>query len=214
MGPQDIEAILDRAEDTVARGDGLGGTGFHKVVAVAKRDPEVARRHGGRIAAIDEAAFRRWPMIVVPIVPGTVLASMAAVGGACLTVWARRLAGDGNDTAGLVAFLAAVVMLLASTHGLGHLVVGRLAGIRFSSWFVAKISKPQPGVKIDYESYLSSTATRRAWTHAAGALTTKVIGLALVGAAIWVGMPPWLVWALAGLFVAMVIIDIIWSTKS
>lgn len=214
MGPQEIEAILDRAEHSVARGDGLGGTGFHKVVAQAKRDPEVASRHGERIAAIDDAAFCRWAMIVVPIVFGTILASVAAVGGVGLMVWARRLVGDGSDTAALVAFLAAIVMLLASTHGLGHLVVGRLAGIRFSAWFVAKVTKPQPGVKIDYETYLSSTATRRAWTHAAGTLTTKVIGLALVGAAVWVGMPPWLVWALAGLFVAMVITDIIWSTKT
>ncbi len=196
------------------RGDGLTRTGFRKVVAAAKSDPEVARRHGARIAAIDSAAFRHWPMLVVPIVPGTVLASMAAGGGLGLVIWARGLVDSGNESAALVAFLAGTVMLLASTHGLGHLVVGRMLGIRFSAWFVARISQPQPGVKIDYESYLASTPARRAWTHAAGALTTKVVGAGLAVASVWAGMPEWLVWALVGLAVVMVIADLTWSTKS
>ncbi len=209
----DIEAVLDRAEEKVAKGEGLAGTGFRKLVSEAKRDPELARRHGGRIAAVDEAAFRRWAMLVVPIVPGTILASIAAAGGVGLMVWARSLIDLRSELAALVCFLAAVVMILASTHGLGHLVVGRLAGIRFSAWFVAKVSKPQPGVKIDYRSYLLSTPTRRAWTHAAGALATKlaVVGLA-VGAA-WAGMPDWLGWALVAVAVATVITDVVWSTK-
>ncbi len=213
MDTQGIEAVLNRAEDSVASGDGIAGTGFRKLVSEAKRDPELARRHGERIAAIDEAAFRRWAMIVVPIVPGTILASIAAIGGVGLIVWARRLVGDGNDTAALVVFLAAIVMLLASTHGLGHLVVGRLAGIRFSAWFVARISKPQPGVKIDYQTYLLSMPIRRAWTHAAGALATKLVAIGLAAAAAWAGMPNWFRWALVAVAVVTVIADLVWSTK-
>lgn len=210
----DVEAVLDRAEASVARGDGLAGTGFRKLVAAAKRDQDLTRQHGARIAAIDDAAFRQWALLVVPFVPGTILATLAALGGVGLIVWARQMVDDRGGTAAVVAFAAAVVMLLASTHGLGHLVVGRLLGIRFSSWYVARIDRPQPGVKLDYETYLASTPTRRAWMHAAGALTTKLVAFGLPVAAIWAGMPGWLVWVLAGLAVVTLIADFAWSTKS
>lgn len=214
MDAREIDAVLDRAEASVARGNGLSGTGFRKLVAAAKRDPELVRHHGARIAAIDQAAFRQWALLVVPIGLGTALASIAAAGGAALVVWSRRLVDEGSEPTALVAFLAGAVMMLAATHGLGHLVVGRLSGIRFSAWFVPRIQRPQPGVKIDYQSYLASTPTRRAWTHAAGALTTKVVGFGMVAAAVWAGMPRWLVWALVAFAVAIVIVDVLWSTKS
>jgi hypothetical protein len=79
---------------------------------------------------------------------------------------------------------------------------------------VAAITRPQPGVKLDYDTYLRADPVRRAWMHAAGAIITKVIPFALIGAAVAANLPLWLPWALGVLGVAMVVIDVVWSAKS
>src|SRR5439155_23826878 len=48
-------------------------------------------------------------------------------------------------------------------------VAGVAAGIRFIGWFLDGPTRLQPGLKIDYASYLRTPARRRAWMHAAGA---------------------------------------------
>lgn len=214
MDPQSIEAALAAAEDRVAAGASVSGTGFRKVISEAKRNPELAERYGDRIARIDDAAFRRWPMLIVPLVPGTVLALVVTAGGLALVGWSYSLVSDGRDTSAVVAFFAGVAVLLGSTHGLGHLVVGRLLGIRFVSWFVAGVTRPQPGVKVDYETYLKATPGRRAWMHAAGAITTKLIPFALIGAARMAELPGWVTWVLVGMGLAMIGTDVLWSTKA
>src|SRR5690606_24826073 len=103
--------------------------------------------------------------------------------------------------------------LAATTHGLGHLVVGRLLGIRFTAWYVASPGRPQPGVKIDYASYLRSTRARRAWMHASGAIVTKVLPFALIGAARAAGLPGWVTWALVGIGFVMIVTDVMFSTR-
>lgn len=50
--------------------------------------------------------------------------------------------------------------------------------------------------------------------HASGALVTKAVPFALLGAAVAAGLPAWSVWALAGLGGFMVATDVAWSTKS
>lgn len=214
MERQGIESVLGIAEERLAQGGSLSGTGFRQVVAQVKKSPELAERYGPRIARIDDAAFRRWPMLVIPLVPGTLLAGVVASIGLALVGWTYVLVGAGSDALALISFFGGLGILLGSTHGLGHLVVGRLLGIRFTAWFVGSVQRPQPGVKIDYESYLKSTPVRRAWMHAAGAITTKVIPFALIGAARAAGMPGWVTWVLLGLGVAMVVTDMLWSTKS
>jgi hypothetical protein len=205
-----IEESLARAEDALDRGEGLAGTGFWAAVAQVKRQPELVDRYARRIDAIDLRAHREWPWLVIPLGPGTILAVGVVLAGLALIWMAYELTG----TAAVIVFLAGLVALLGSTHGLGHLVVGRLLGIRFHYWYVAAITRPQPGVKLDYDTYLRADPVRRAWMHAAGAIITKVIPFALIGAAVAANLPLWLPWALGVLGVAMVVIDVVWSAKS
>jgi hypothetical protein len=208
--PVRIEEALAVAEARVEGGYGLDGCGFGPVVSAVKQNPELAERYGRRIAAIDQAAFRRWAWIVVPMSLGNLLAVVATIGGLALVGWAYRL--DGLGAVG--AFYLGLGVLLVTTHGLGHLVVGQFLGIGFTSWFVASWKRPQPGVKVDYVTYLRAPARHRAWMHAAGAIVTKLVPVALIGAAVAAGLPAWAVWALVALAAAMILTDVLWSTKS
>lgn len=211
MQSSSLETALTAAEEHVLSGRGLSGTGFWPAVERVKRNPELAERYGDRIAAIDRAAFRAWrPWIMIPIGLGTFLALLVMIVGIGLVGWAYYLDG----WAQIVVFGGGLVALLATTHGLGHLAVGAVYGIRFTAWYVAAIARPQPGVKLDYASYLRAPATHRAWMHASGAIATKLVPFALIGAAIAAGLPPWVAWGLAALGLVMVATDILWSTKS
>lgn len=205
-----IEAALARAEAKVYDGGGLDGTGFWGAVARVKGNRELAERFGARIATIDRAAFRDWALLVVPIVPGTLLALIATAGGLALVGWAYSLEGI---TAVLV-FAIGFGMVWVTTHGLGHLLIGRLLGIRFTDWFIGTLKQPQPGVKVDYESYMRAPARSRAWMHASGAIVSKLIPFAFLGAALAADLPTWAVWALVGFGVFSVITDLLWSTKA
>ena len=210
MDSSTIEAALHTAEHSVAEGGQLAGTGFWQVVTAVKTDPDLIDRHADRIAAIDQAAFQSWALLKVPLGIGTALMVLATGAGLALVAAAYFT----KDLVAIATFYAGFGLLLTTTHGLGHLVVGRLLGIRFTHWFVGTLARPQPGVKIDYSSYLRTPATSRAWMHAAGAVATKLVPFALLGAAAAADLPDWAVWGLAVIGVATVVTDIVWSTKS
>ena len=109
--------------------------------------------------------------------------------------------------------LAGTGVLLLTTHGLGHLVVGRLVGIRFTHWFIAGLNRPQPGVKTDYASYLRVDPTRRAWMHASGALVTKAVPFLMFGAAWRMPAPAWSWFVLAAVGVVQIVTDVTISVK-
>jgi hypothetical protein len=69
-------------------------------------------------------------------------------------------------------------------------------------------------VKIEYASYLRATPRSRAWMHAAGALVTKVVPVAVLPAALAAGVPPWTVFFLVGLAVGQVLTDVVFSVRS
>ncbi len=46
--------------------------------------------------------------------------------------------------------------------------------MRVIYWFVGTIRRPQPGVKVDYASYLRAPPRQRAWMHASGAIVVEV----------------------------------------
>jgi hypothetical protein len=207
---QSIEESLAKAEKALDSGSGLSGTGFWSAVTAVKRNTELAERYADRIAHIDEQAHRRWASLIIPLRLGNVLAWIALLIGLGLVWWAYELSGTGA----LIAFFAGMGVLLAATHGLGHLVVGRLLGMRFSYWFVGEVTRPQPGVKIDYAVYLRTPPRKRAWMHASGALATKAVPFLLIGAAVAADLPAWVPWALAGLGLAMITTDVLWSTRA
>lgn len=201
--------IVNDARRAVESRAGLGGTGFWKLVGAIKRDPRL-ERFIGEVAEIDQKAFRNWAFLVVPLRVGTSLMVVATIAGVTLIGLAYYVTGTWSG----IWLLVGTGILLVSTHGLAHLVVGRLFGIRFTGWFIGKISQPQPGVKTDYSSYLRVDARKRAWMHAAGALTTKAIPFLMVGAALAAGVPGWAVVALLVIGVVAVVTDILWSTHS
>jgi hypothetical protein len=205
-----IEESLDNAEAIVAVGEGLGGTGFWQAVSEVKSNPGLVDRYADRIAEIDRKAHADWALITVPLWPGTAVIVLALFAGVGLIGWSYYLDGFGA----IVAFGAGVVALLGTTHGLAHLVVGWSVGMRFTSWFIGKISQPQPGVKIDYSTYLRTAPRKRAWMHASGALVTKAIPFLLIPAAFAAGLPVWVVWVLLAAGVGQIITDIAWSTRS
>lgn len=207
-----LDTIVRACRDALGREERppLGALGFWRAVAYLKRNPELVDAYADQIAEIDREAFRRWAVITVPLGVGTALMVAATLVGLAVTAAAYFVADPWNG----VLILVGTVILLVPTHGLGHLLVGRLLGIRFTSWFIGSWKRPQPGVKIDYASYLRSSPRRRAWMHASGAIVTKLIPLLNLGAAWGAGAPAWTFWTLGALFLVMVVTDAAWSTKS
>lgn len=205
-----IEESLDRAESALSAGDGLSGTGFWQAVSKVKRHPELADRYADRIAVIDARAHRDWALVVIPLWLGTAVAVLATAAGFALIWWAYSL----ETIAAGLAFLVGTGVLLGSTHGLAHLIVGRAVGMRYTCWFVGRIRQPQPGVKVDYSTYLRTPARQRAWMHASGALTTKAIPFLLIGAAVAADLPGWAIVVLLVIAFGQIITDVLWSTNA
>lgn len=210
MNEAEIRAALDEAEAAVQRGQGLSQTDFWKAVGAVKHSPELARELGPRIAVIDQQAFQPFPMITVPIGVGTTLAVLAALVGLGGVAASYYLDQPWN----WLVFGLGVVALFASTHGLAHLVTGAAMGIRFTCWFVAGPSRPQPGVKIDYASYLLVPPRQRAWMHASGAVVGKILPFALIPAALAAHLPAWVSWVLLVFGLIQIFTDVMWSTKA
>lgn len=209
MTQEEVRAAIDRAAVATERGEGLGGTGFWKAVGEVKRSPHLVDEYGERIAEIDRRAFEDWALLVVPEPVGSVLASSAAMVGLGAVGASYYLDSPGN----WLVFGAGAVALLVSTHGLGHIAVGSAAGMRFTHWFVGSVRRPQPGVKVDYATYLRTPARKRAWMHAAGALVTKVLPFALLPAAVAADLPEWIPWGLGAVGLAQIATDAVWSVE-
>ena len=210
MEPRGIEEALGAAEASVASGHGVRGIGFWPAVGRIKGLPELIDRYADRVAAIDQAAFQQWALFIMPVVVGTILMTLATIAGLVLIAGAYYLDG----LWAVLVFYAGFGVLLTTTHGLAHLLVGRILGIRFTHWFIGALQRPQPGVKVEYVSYLRTKPARRAWMHGSGALMTKATPFLLIGAAVAADLPAWAVWALPAVGVVTIITDAAWSTKS
>ena len=211
MERSEVERVLSAVEARLAADSaaGLAGSGFWMAVAAVKQDRRLVGEYGGRIAAIDRAAFERWALLTVPAGVGT---AAAAVGTALGLVLAGLAYYTPDPWNGLL-LLAGSGVLLVATHGLAHLVVGRLVGIRFTHWFIGTVARPQPGVKTDYATYLATSPARRAWMHASGALVSKIVPFALIPAGLIAGVPDWATILLAVVGAVSIITDILWSTR-
>lgn len=210
MDQSSVESALARAEEAVKADRGVHGTGFWSAVSRVKENPELAERYADRIARIDERAFRNRALLVVPLWLGTTLMIVGTLMGLALIWWAYFL----EAMAAVVAFYLGLGVVLVTTHGLAHLLVGAISGIGFTAWYIGSITRPQPGVKVDYSSYLRTRPARRAWMHASGAITTKLLPFVLLGAAIAADLPIWAVWGVVAIGVIAILTDILWSTQA
>ena len=211
MERQDIEEALTSAEESLERGvTALGPSGFWKAVGAVKRDPGLAGEYADQIATIDRRAFEAWALLTVPVVAGTTLMVAGTLIGLALVLWAYSLDTPWNG----IVLLAGTGATIVTTHGLAHMVVGRVFGMRFTHWFVGSAQRPQPGVKLDYASYLRAPAKHRAWMHASGALLTKAIPFFALGPSLVMEAPWWTTALLILIGVVQIATDALWSTKS
>jgi hypothetical protein len=207
-----VEQALSEAEKSVARGDevDLGKLGFWKAVNAVKQQPGLVAEFGDRIGRTDREVFERRALLSIPVGVGTALMIIGTLAGLFLIGWAYQLASFGQA----LTLLVGTAILLVTTHGLTHLAVGTAQGMRFTHWFIASFQRPQPGVKVDYATYLRVAAEKRAWMHGSAAIVTKLIPFLSLGAGWAMGAPGWTMAILGVIAVGQIITDILWSTKA
>jgi hypothetical protein len=207
----EIDSVLNAVEVRIAFGNvpDLNGTGYWPAVQAIKRDPVLTEQFADRIGAIDDATFNAWARLVLPLWAGTALAVIGSLIGLVL-IGASEFVPSWNG----IVFLLGTGVLIGTTHGLGHIVVGTIGGIQFTAWFIGR-GRPQPGVKTDYATYLYATPRSRAWMHAAGAIVTKAIPFVLIPVSVLMpAIPTWVPLTLLGLGIIQIVTDVAWSTKS
>ncbi len=206
-----IDPILTACERVLGAGEktDLKALGFWRAVDAVKRDPRLRERYAARIAEIDRRAFLARTRFAFPIAFGAAALISGTIVGLALLVLAFSLS---PDLAGLAVLLGAGA-LTGATHDLAHLVVGRAVGIRFTHCYSDLPKRPQPGVKIDYASYLRTPAAARAWMHASGAIVTKLVPFLIVPVALAAGAPWWTTTLLLVIGVAQLVTDILFSVR-
>jgi hypothetical protein len=212
MERTEVERVLSSAEQALAKGErvDLRRLGFWRAVEAVKAHREWIEVYADRISTIDRQVFRRDTWIAVPLKPGLAALATGTLSGLVLVRSAFFMPPPING----LMILGGAGALLAATHDLAHWAVGRAIGIHFTELFIARPSRPQPGIKIDYGTYLRAPARARAWMHASGALVTKAIPFALIPVAVAARLSRWVAVVLALLGVAQIVTDVLFSTKT
>lgn len=201
----------------------LAGLGFWRMVRRVKQEPRLAQHWADVVGRIDRKAFEARVKLRFPVWLGNgVLLGGTALIVVALVVAVRLAEGPspaGATAAGILA-VAAAGGLSATVHDLGHWLVGRAVGIRFTDYYLDGPLRIQPGLKIDYATYLRASPGQRAAMHAAGAVASKLAPFA-VFAGVYLPhaarryelFPEWSLWAILAIGVGQILTDVIWSTK-
>lgn len=205
-----VPQALDRAQEAVAAGHPLGGTGFWRAVDVARCDPAIAEQFADRIAAIDRRSFESQVHLRVPVWAGNLILGAGTGVGVAAVALAPRFPGIARS----LVFLGGFGALAVSTHSLSHWLVGRAMGMRFTHYFLGGPPPPRPGLKLDYSTYLRVPPRMRAVMHASGAVVTKLVPFVLVPVALAEGQPRWVVLALLAIGAGQIATDVAFSTKT
>jgi hypothetical protein len=222
--PKDYRETFGRIERQVDAGNtDLASLGFWRLVERVKREPGLARHWAPDIGRIDRKAFERRVRFRVPLWLGNLLLGGASVALVALVPVALDLARDAPEPEPVLPGILVVwagLGLSASVHDLAHWATGRIQGIRFIAYFLKGPPLFQPGIKIDYESYLKTEPEARALMHSSGALASKAAPFAVFAsvyfphrAASYDLLPPWSLWALLGFGVLQIFTDVFFSTK-
>ncbi len=221
---EDYQDAFARIEREVEEGRAdLSRLGFWRLVRQVKRDPALAHHWAEQVGRIDRAAFERWMRPRFPVWFGN---AVLLAGSALLVAFvpvAVALAGDASEPEpvlpGLMV-LAAGLGLAVTLHDPAHWAVGRLTGIRFTWYFFDGPVRIQPGIKVDYASYLRASPGGRAWMHASGAIASKVAPLAVFAAAYlphrsagYDLFPGWAMWGVLGFGILQIVTDLTYSRK-
>jgi hypothetical protein len=203
---------FQRIEDAVDGGDtDLGRLGFWRLLAKVKVEPALSEHWADVAGRIDGKAFERGVKPRFPVWFGNaVLLAGTAVGAGA--IWLAL--STSNGTLSGLALVASAGILSVSLHDLAHWAVGRLGGIRFTSYFFGGPFPPRPGIKTDYATYLRAAPEERALMHASGAIASKIAPF--ISLAFWPASdaPAWAAWVIVGIGVLQIVTDVLFSTKS
>ena len=222
--PEEFQEAFARIERQVDEGRPLRELGYWPLVRQIKREPQLAQHWAEQCGRIDRKAFELAVRPRFPVWLGNALLALGSavlIGAVCVATAMARDAADASEPLlpGLLA-VAAAGGLSVTLHDLAHWVVGRLVGIRFTSYFLNGPTRIQPGLKTDYASYLRAAPGRRAWMHASGAVASKIAPFA-VFAAVYLPhraagydlFPAWSLWTVLGIGVVQILTDVFFSTK-
>jgi hypothetical protein len=218
---QDAFARIERAVD---EGDtALGRLGFWRLVDRIKVEPALSHHWAEVVGRIERKAFQVRTRLRFPVWFGNLVLSLGAFISAGLVPAALAIARRSSTREPLLSGLlvvAGAVGLAGAVHDLAHYVAGRLGGIRFLWYFLDGPLLIQPGIKVDYETYLMASPASRATMHAAGALASKVAPFAVFAGAYlpharagYDLLPAWSLWAVLGFGVLEMVTDAVWSRK-
>ncbi|HEV8572470.1 MAG TPA: hypothetical protein VGR49_05425 [Actinomycetota bacterium] len=221
---ENYQDAFDRIERAVDGGDtALLRLGFWRLVDRIKIEPALSEHWAEVVGRIDRKAFEGRHRLRFPVWFGTTVLALGAFVSAGLVPAALAVARRSSTPEPLlsgVLVVAAAVGLAAAVHDLAHYVVGRLGGIRFLWYFLDGPLLIQPGIKVDYETYVKASAGSRATMHAAGALASKVAPLAVFAGAYvphaqagYDLLPAWSLWTVLGFGLLEIVTDIVWSRK-
>ena len=212
MDSQEIDKVLRECERLIVADHALDlrESGLWRAVAAVKRKPDLVAKYADRIGAIDRAAFRQRVRLRFPATLGIALLAVGSAFGVFLLWLAAAFPHPPREILVLVGFGA----VLLTTHNLAHFAYGSLVGIRFTDWFIDLPKRPQPGLKIDYATYLRTPARSRAWMHAAGAIVTKVVPFAVVLYALSVSTDGWAIAVLVAVGLLQLASDALYSVKA
>jgi hypothetical protein len=210
---QELDEAFARIRAAVAAGDtDLSSLGFWRLVKQVKADPSLSERRADTVGAIDRAAFEARVRPRFPVWFGNLVLLAGTAFGIGAVVVALR---STDRTLAGIALVVAGGTWTVSLHDLAHWAVGRLVGIRFTSYFIGgPPPPPRPGLKTDYATYLRAEPGARAWMHASGALATKAAPFIALGFFPASNAPAWAAWALVGMGVLTILSDVLFSRRS
>src|ERR687891_809415 len=137
---QDYQGAFARIEREVEEGRrDLGALGFWRLVRQIKRDPALSHHWAEEVGRIDRAAFERWVRPRFPVWFGN---AVLLIGSAVLVAFVPVAVALARDAASPEPVLPGLMLLVAAVglavtlHDPAHWVVGRLAGMRFTWYFL------------------------------------------------------------------------------
>jgi hypothetical protein len=192
----DLDTALGEIEKKLEEKDySVRELGFWRLVEKVKRDPELIEKYAERIGRIDQRIFRDRAPFTLGVASGNFLELLGVVASLAILAWGAAYRGPYPWALPLIAAL----LLSTAVHPLAHLLAGKLAGIRFTFYFLNGPLRVEPTLKIDYATYLRASPRQRAWMHLAGAVATTISPLIVLIIAYFLGMPRLSLLALAAL---------------
>lgn len=159
---------------------------FWRIVKQIKRDAKPDENEVKKAARIRNVLFRAKRGRTLPLWPSVTL--MFLIGALGPTIWYLRLLEVPITANNILAwtasdwwvFLRRLGSLMAATffyYPLGRLIAGKWAGIRIDG--MSRGMYVEPTLKIDYESFLLATPTKRKWFFFFSGAWTIITSLAL-----------------------------------